>query len=89
VRRQDEGESIERDRLIVVRALDFALTRHIHVVVMVRGKMRMDERGVVVIVIMTAVVMNVLERRAHECRHECQTAWDRGDASHQENCTRG
>jgi hypothetical protein len=27
-------------------------------------------------------VMDVLERRQDECRHEGQTAWDRGDAPH-------
>jgi len=87
VRRQDQSKGVEGDGLVVVvRVLDFGLTWDVDVgrpvVMVVRAQVRVNERGV--IVIMAAFVMDVLKRRKNEGRHECQTAWNRGGAAHKE-----
>jgi hypothetical protein len=86
---QNEGESIQRYRLVFIRTLNFPLTRNIHVIVMMRGKMGMNERRVVVMTLTGPGAMNVLERRQNKGGHKCQTALDRESAPHQEQCTAG
>jgi hypothetical protein len=76
VRSQDEGESVERRRLILVRTLDFAFARLVHMgvtrmIVMMRVQMSVDQWRVIVVI---AVTMDVLKRRQNERGHECETA---------------
>jgi hypothetical protein len=79
VRGQDEGESIERRRLVLVRTLDLPFTRFVHmgVIVMMRIQMRVDNPATV----------DVLKRRQKKGGHECQTALERYRTPHQPQCT--
>jgi hypothetical protein len=76
IRRQDGGKSVERRYLVLVRVLDFAFARLVHMgvvpmIVMMRVQVRVDERSVIV---MIPIAMDVLKRRQNEGGHKRETA---------------
>jgi hypothetical protein len=81
---QYESESVQRRCLVVVRTLDFAFARLVHmgVVVMMRVQMRVDQASVV-----TGITMDVLKRRQNKGGRECQTALERYSTPHQPQFT--
>jgi hypothetical protein len=72
-----ERESIERRRLVFLGTLDFPSAGDIHVIVMVRTEVRVDERRAGAVIVRVVVPVNVLKRRQNEGGHECQTACER------------
>jgi hypothetical protein len=82
VRRQDEGEGVQRGHLVFVCTLDLAFARFVHmgVIVMMPVQVRVDQRGVIV---MIAITVNVLERRQNKGGHKRQATIEREYSSHQ------
>jgi hypothetical protein len=78
VRSEDEGESVERRRLVFVRTLYLAFARFVHMgVMMMPVQMRVDN----------SVTVDMLKRRQKKGGHECQTALERYSTPHQPQFT--
>jgi hypothetical protein len=83
---QDESKSIERRCLVLVRTLDFALARLINMIMVCVGvimgvQMGVDDQRV------NAVAMDVLKRRQDIGGYKRDTAVERDNPPHQQQCS--
>jgi hypothetical protein len=81
VRNQCGGEGVQRRHLVIVRTLDLALARLVHMVVirmvmMMRIQMGMDDRSVY------TIAMDMLKRRQYKGGYKRDTAMQRENPPH-------